>query len=1326
MSASQNNANNCTTSELNGSASTNQLVQSPFVLQQFNLQQNSQILDFNQSQQQQSGKEQCEVQKDPNMQQSQVTQQSNIGQSEAPQQSDIEQSKVPQQSNIAHSQLPQFNMAQLQVPEQSNMNQSQSNSEQTKVPQQSNAEQSMMQQSCMQQLQLQSYMQPQLQLQLKQQSQMLQPQLPQQAQLQTQLLLQTSQQLSQILQQSQQQSQANLNQQSQLNNQPHFIQLMQSPQQQPQLNQYVQMLPQSGISQTLVQQQQRKDNCAPSYVIGNMNNQVNVPVNSLQSQPMNALSNMNQNSLFYVQTVPQQMVTQFSNNFGTQVIQSNNNNMQIESKPALQNVINSSVPSQISNFQQIVQPQISQGSTSSCTTMVQPHVSQAVSQSFSSPTHTNMSSFSQMPFQQVQQNQLTCSPQFRPILPSGPIPAATQMFNKGNVLNANQIVGTSAFGAAQQSYLNCLQSHTGPVFVIMNNQPQVSTQVPFRYQKSTKFVAGNRPPMDNEYQGMNVKRRKISRMLPKITNQLVARKEVQAFPNKQPVAPKIPNLEPDTTHLDAQVKINVPEFKPVTVSMNLSESTSLTPQTKLTTQTDILSHKVNDTMLLNDWKSVTCSVQSVVSSSPAVQPLNVYVNTTGFSASLTGPEMSSASTVLSNTPAKLSSATSVISSIPSVLPSTISASFQNMSLVPSSMPPVSLNIQSVSSNVPSVSLSIPSVSSSMPSVSLSIPSVSSSMPSVSLSIPSVSSSMPSDESKSEIVSLSMPFLSSSTPPVSLSTSSVSSSTSSILTSTPFFPLSPVTTSELSLLPNVSSQLSKSPPVLPKLSPSLSNSPVSLQKTPPLPKLLPENSQIPLSSSTSTTKSSSISSSTSPLPTVTPSSSNTEPVLQRMLSPIEDATKLPDVSSAVSNTPQKSLVPTLKSGCELYESKSGVSEPLNEIVTPKKSEPFMLGAKVDHLESYKPIKVSPPTLINEKEIQTAVVRPSILTHYIDGFMIQEANEPFPVSSPYQNCTTCTSSRIQKFIEKLSTDSLSKRAADSLSKPVTDSFSKSVTDFLSKPVTDSLSKPVTDPLSKRLADSIPKLSTETLSNPSTDSVLNSSTEPLSKPHEDPLSEPQTEPLLSKPKTESLSKPQTELLPQPQTELLSKPHTKSLTNLSSVSHTEPLPQYLSRLRRKSLSRTPLASPKASTPDEKGEVLIKRGRGRPRKKSLPEKCISKSLEESTAEIEIMSEPEKKESVIILDDKKEENLDPPNLIPIHLLDPSVSLSKWSVDDVYTFVKSIPICANDADLLKENEVDGAALSLLKMEHLIDSMGFTMGRALKLMAEVDKIKRLCAS
>lgn len=39
---------------------------------------------------------------------------------------------------------------------------------------------------------------------------------------------------------------------------------------------------------------------------------------------------------------------------------------------------------------------------------------------------------------------------------------------------------------------------------------------------------------------------------------------------------------------------------------------------------------------------------------------------------------------------------------------------------------------------------------------------------------------------------------------------------------------------------------------------------------------------------------------------------------------------------------------------------------------------------------------PEVAVKEKQPQKAIVKPQVLTHVIEGFVIQEGSEPFPVS------------------------------------------------------------------------------------------------------------------------------------------------------------------------------------------------------------------------------------------------------------------------------------------------------------------------------------------
>ncbi|KAA0201457.1 hypothetical protein HAZT_HAZT006827 [Hyalella azteca] len=61
---------------------------------------------------------------------------------------------------------------------------------------------------------------------------------------------------------------------------------------------------------------------------------------------------------------------------------------------------------------------------------------------------------------------------------------------------------------------------------------------------------------------------------------------------------------------------------------------------------------------------------------------------------------------------------------------------------------------------------------------------------------------------------------------------------------------------------------------------------------------------------------------------------------------------------------------------------------------------------------------------------------------------------------------------------------------------------------------------------------------------------------------------------------------------------------------------------------------------------------------------------------------------------------------------------KWTVTDVYNFVKSIDICAEYADIFREQRIDGCGLSLLTESHLTTSLHLKLGPALKLRALFD--------
>lgn len=58
-------------------------------------------------------------------------------------------------------------------------------------------------------------------------------------------------------------------------------------------------------------------------------------------------------------------------------------------------------------------------------------------------------------------------------------------------------------------------------------------------------------------------------------------------------------------------------------------------------------------------------------------------------------------------------------------------------------------------------------------------------------------------------------------------------------------------------------------------------------------------------------------------------------------------------------------------------------------------------------------------------------------------------------------------------------------------------------------------------------------------------------------------------------------------------------------------------------------------------------------------------------------------------------------------------IMSWSVENVYTFIKSIDVCAEYADVFREQSIDGSCLSLLTENHLTSKLSMKLGPALKL-------------
>ncbi|XP_069069282.1 polyhomeotic-like protein 3 [Pleurodeles waltl] len=80
------------------------------------------------------------------------------------------------------------------------------------------------------------------------------------------------------------------------------------------------------------------------------------------------------------------------------------------------------------------------------------------------------------------------------------------------------------------------------------------------------------------------------------------------------------------------------------------------------------------------------------------------------------------------------------------------------------------------------------------------------------------------------------------------------------------------------------------------------------------------------------------------------------------------------------------------------------------------------------------------------------------------------------------------------------------------------------------------------------------------------------------------------------------------------------------------------------------------------------------------------------------------------------ERLDPPQ-------QKQRSPSLWTVEEVWVFVHSLPGCHDIADEFRIQEIDGQALLLLKEDHLMSAMNIKLGPALKICAQINSLKEL---
>lgn len=121
--------------------------------------------------------------------------------------------------------------------------------------------------------------------------------------------------------------------------------------------------------------------------------------------------------------------------------------------------------------------------------------------------------------------------------------------------------------------------------------------------------------------------------------------------------------------------------------------------------------------------------------------------------------------------------------------------------------------------------------------------------------------------------------------------------------------------------------------------------------------------------------------------------------------------------------------------------------------------------------------------------------------------------------------------------------------------------------------------------------------------------------------------------------------------------------------------------------------------------------------KKSVTVAPTSSTPSENVERKTITDEP-KKISVVIPEEKVDENLnnsiaDKPEVENV--------IDKWTVQDVYEFIKNLPGFGDYAEDFAVQEIDGQALSLLNDNHLVNTMGMKLGPALKILAKVQSLK-----
>jgi len=68
-------------------------------------------------------------------------------------------------------------------------------------------------------------------------------------------------------------------------------------------------------------------------------------------------------------------------------------------------------------------------------------------------------------------------------------------------------------------------------------------------------------------------------------------------------------------------------------------------------------------------------------------------------------------------------------------------------------------------------------------------------------------------------------------------------------------------------------------------------------------------------------------------------------------------------------------------------------------------------------------------------------------------------------------------------------------------------------------------------------------------------------------------------------------------------------------------------------------------------------------------------------------------------------------------------IDEWTEEDVFYFISNTDYLSKYANEFRLQEIDGSALQLLKIDHLINSMNFNLGPALKLIQKIETLQKV---